>query len=408
MVKETGFYDSFGVAPTATPAEIKKAYRKMALKYHPDKNPGDEEAANKFKELSYQFSILEDAEKRQMYDRVGEQGMKEAGNGGGGGGFSSDDIFARFFGGGFGGGGGRGQQKRAAEDTVSELGFTMEQLYTGHTKRLSIRRDLLCTDCDGQGGKGVTQCSDCGGQGRQMKLRQIGPGMMQQVVVPCQRCDGQGEIIPPGAKCKGCNGKKITQERFVKVVNVNPGTKDGQKIVYTGEGDQKPGMEAGDIVIIAREKPHATFKRDGIDLHMSMEISLVESLCGVQRKVTHLDGRVLIVTALPGEVIGDGVIKCIENEGFPQYRHTDIKGRLIIQYSVVFPESLAEDKIKLLEEALGPRKVEPAADVGKGNVHEEEVFLEEFHGMRQEYGASDDDDERHHHGGQPGVDCRQS
>ncbi|KNC74619.1 hypothetical protein SARC_12839 [Sphaeroforma arctica JP610] len=408
MVKETAFYDSFGVSPNASASELKKAYRKMALKFHPDKNPGDDEAAAKFKELSYQYSVLEDSEKRALYDRAGEQGLKE---GGGGGGFSADDIFSRFFGGGMGGmGGGSRQGPRQAEPTVSELGFTMEQLYTGHTKKLLIRRDLLCKDCDGTGGEGVTQCSDCRGQGRKVQLRQVGPGMMQQVVVNCTKCEGQGEIIPPGARCDGCRGKKITQEKFVKVVNINAGTRDGQKITFSGEGDQKPGMEAGDIVIVVREKEHSVFQREGLDLIMKMEVKLVEALCGFQRLVPHLDNRELLVTTLPGEVIKDGAVKCVPNEGFPDQRHPELKGRLIIQFGVVFPESVTAEQISLIEKALGPRTKVSVADAGMGDdSHVEEVFLEDFHPEQgRQNGFEDEDDHGHGHGGQPGVDCRQS
>eukprot|EP00121_Abeoforma_whisleri_P004151 Awhi_evm2s3748 len=385
MVKETAFYDTFGVQPNATKAEIKKAYRKLALKYHPDKNPGDEEAEKKFKEISYQFSILDDEEKRTLYDRVGEQGLKEGG--GGGAGFSANDIFSQFFGGG-GFGGERGP--RRGQDTVHELDLTLEQFYVGCTKKLAMRKNVLCKTCDGKGGKNVRKCEPCGGRGQVIHHRQMGP-FVQQVAAPCDACGGNGETMSPKDRCKDCNGKKIVQERKIFEAHVNPGMRHGEKIVFEDEGDQQPDVPPGDVIIVLRQKPHARFERKGQDLLMTHEISLLEALCGFQHVISHLDDRQLIVTVKPGEVITPNSAKMVPKEGMCHPRHRQQKGNIIIQFKVNFPDSLPLENVKSIEQALGPRK-KPKLDESK------------YQKGQQGRGHYDDDDDDHH-GHQQGAQC---
>lgn len=221
MVKETKFYDLLGVSPTASEADLKKAYRKLALKYHPDKNP---DAGDKFKEISHAYDVLSgmsaqspkcttlngiylDAQKRETYDRFGEEGLNGQGMGGG---MNPEDLFASFFGGNFfgGGGGRRGPSgPRRGKDMAHELRVSLEDLYKGKTTKLALSKSVVCSACEGKGGKegAVKTCDGCGGNGVRISLRQMGP-MIQQVQQTCPECRGEGEIIREKDRCKVSRG----------------------------------------------------------------------------------------------------------------------------------------------------------------------------------------------------------
>jgi DnaJ family protein A protein 1 len=218
MVYETKYYDILGVSPTASEAELKKAYRKMALKYHPDKNP---DAGDKFKEISQAYEVLSDSKKRAIYDEGGEQAIKE-GLGRGGGGFSSPmDIFNMFFGGGAGPGMGGSQRSNKSKPIVHKLGVTLEELYNGKTRKLAVSRDLKCDDCGGKGGSNVLKCDACRGTGVRVVMKQLGPGMIQQIQSPCSDCGAQGEKIDPAKRCKTCSGKKTVRDKKILEVGSN-------------------------------------------------------------------------------------------------------------------------------------------------------------------------------------------
>ncbi|XP_044761596.1 dnaJ homolog subfamily A member 1 [Coccinella septempunctata] len=399
MVKETKFYDILGVKPGCSQDDLKKAYRKLALKYHPDKNPNEGE---RFKQISQAYEVLSDPEKKRIYDQGGEQALKE---GGGGGGFSSPmDLFDMFF----GGGGGRGRRReRRGKDVVHQLSVTLEELYKGAVRKLALQKNVICDKCEGRGGKrgSVEQCPTCQGQGMQIQIQQLRPGMIQQIQTVCSECRGQGERINPKDRCKQCQGKKVVRDRKILEVNIDKGMVDGQKIVFNGEGDQEPELEPGDIIIVLDEREHPVFKRSGSDLILRLEILLVEALCGFQKVIKTLDDRDLVITSLPGEVIKHGDVKCIMNEGMPQYKNPFEAGRLIVQFWVNFPDSLPPEIIPTLEQALPPRPEIMIPDQA------EEVTLlpfdpEQEARRRSQKNAYDDDDEM----GGPGqrVQCATS
>jgi DnaJ family protein A protein 1 len=398
MVKETKFYDILGVSPDADESALKKAYRKLALKYHPDKNP---DAGEKFKEISMAYEVLSDADKRRLYDTHGEQGIKE---GGGGGGFHSPmDIFDMFFGGGFGGGG-RQRGPRRTKNLMHQLGVSLEDMYNGTTRKLALQKNIICGDCEGVGGKSgaVQRCPNCRGTGMQVRIQQLGPGMMQQIQSMCSECQGQGERIDPKLRCKKCNGRKVTRERKILEVQIDKGMEDGQRITFAGEGDQEPGLEPGDIIIVLDEKEHATFRRSNIDLVMKMNISLTEALCGFKKVIETLDKRHLVIQTIPGEVIKTGDLKAIFNEGMPTYRNPFEKGKLIIQFNVEFPERLDPQVAESLEKFL-PAKEEPMVPDEHEECNLNDYDPEEERHRRQAFNHDEDEDHHGRHG--PGVSC---
>ena len=259
------------------------------------------------------------------------------------------------------------------------MAVTLDQLYNGVTKRLSTQKKVICDKCEGRGTKnpnqGPEKCSNCRGTGRQVRIQQMGPNIVQQIQTICSECSGAGEKISSKDKCKNCDGKKFTREKKILQVHIEKGMEDGQKIVFTGEGDFEPGLDAaGDIIVVLDEQEHPTFKRvRGDDLVMNMELTLTESLCGLQKGIKTLDDRTLVITSLPGEVIKHGSLKCILNEGMPHWKDPFTKGKLIIQFLVKFPEHINPALISQLESILPPR---PRVDLPTGDLVEEVTLME--------------------------------
>merc|ERR1712159_261327 len=266
----TGLYKLLGVEKSSSEAEIKKAYKKLAMKHHPDKG-GDPE---KFKEMTAAQAVLTDPDKRKRYD----QGGMEAVEGGGGGG--GDDLMDMMFG---GGRGGRNRGPKKGQDVVRPLQVSLEDLYMGVTKKLRITRQTIDKE------KGVKKCSTCGGQGVVVRTIRMGP-MIQQMQQPCSACEGQGYTYD------------MTRTTEVLEVNVQKGAPDGHKIVFHNKADEIPDGDAGDVVFVLKEKPHDLFYRHGADLYIKKKINLVEALCGFCMEIPKLDGRTLVVKTNPGEV----------------------------------------------------------------------------------------------------------
>lgn len=399
MVKETKFYDILGVKPGCSPEDLKKAYRKLALKYHPDKNPNEGE---RFKQISQAYEVLSDPEKKRIYDQGGEQALKEGGVSGG---FSSPmDLFDMFFGGG-GFGGGRARRERRGKDVVHQLSVSLEELYKGTLRKLALQKNVICDKCEGRGGKvgAVEQCPTCRGTGMQVQIQQLGPGIIQQVQSMCTDCRGTGERINPKDRCKHCQGRKTIKDRKILEVHVDAGMNDGQKIIFNGEGDQEPGYEPGDIIVVLDEKEHSVFKRLGNDLFLRMEILLVEALCGFQKVIKTLDDRDLVITAIPGEVTRHSEVKYIANEGMPYYKNPMDKGRMLVQFIVNFPSEIPPQVIPALENCLPPRPEIMIPDTA------EECLLvpmdpEQESRRRHQKNAYDEDDGRRG----PAVQCATS
>lgn len=402
MVKDSKFYDLLGVAPSASENELKKAYRKAALKYHPDKNPSPE-AAEKFKELSHAYEVLSDEQKREVYDSYGEEGL--SGGGPGMGGMGADDIFSQFFGGGFGGMGGQSRGPARGKDIKHTISCTLEELFKGRTAKLALNKTILCKSCEGRGGKAgkIKQCSLCHGQGMKFVTRQMGP-MIQRFQTVCDVCSGTGDICDAKDRCTVCKGKKTQSERKILQVHIDPGMKDGQRIVFSGEGDQEPGVTPGDVVFVVDEKQHAKFTRQGADLHYEAEVDLLTALAGGDIAFQHVSGDYVKATVHPGEVLSPGAIRVVEGQGMPVYRQGG-RGNLFIKFSVKFPENnfASDEKLKELEAILPPRN---QTAIPKG-AEVDEVDLVSVDPYRHQAGARRDayDSDEEEGGAGPGVQC---
>ncbi|KAI9078699.1 hypothetical protein K1719_039342 [Acacia pycnantha] len=408
----TKYYEILGVSKSASQDELKKAYKKAAIKNHPDKG-GDPE---KFKELAQAYEVLSDPEKREVYDQYGEDALKDGMGGGGGGPFHNPfDIFESFFGASsFGGGSSsRGRRKKHGEDVVQTLKVSLEELYNGTTKKLSLSRNVICSKCKGKGSKSgnAGRCYGCQGTGMKVTTRQIGLGMIQQMQHVCPDCKGSGEVISERDKCLQCKANKVTQEKKVLEVHVEKGMQQGQKIVFEGQADEAPDTIAGDIVFVLQVKEHPKFKRKHDDLYVEHNLSLTEALCGFQFVITHMDGRQLLIKSNPGEVIKPGQNKAINDEGMPHHNRPFMRGRLYIQFNVDFPDSgfLNPDQCRVLETVL-PRKPSKQLtdmeldDCEETTLHDVNIEEEMNRKKQQQYReAYDDDDEP----SMPRVQCAQ-
>ncbi|CAH1429135.1 unnamed protein product [Lactuca virosa] len=340
----------------------------------------------------------------------------------GGGGSSSEspfDIFEQFFGGGggfgggFGGGGSSRTRKKQGEDVKQVLKVSLEEVYNGITKKLSLSRNILCKKCKGKGSKSgaSSRCFGCQGSGMRVTTRQIGPGMIQQMQHVCPECRGSGESISERDRCQQCKGKKVTLEKRVLEVHVEKGMQNGQKIVFEGQADEAPDTVTGDIVFILQLKEHPKFKRKQDDLYVEHNVTLTEALCGFQFVLTHLDGRQLLIKTNPGQVIKPDQYKGINDEGMPQYQRPFMKGKLVIHFNVTFPEpgALTPEKCKILETILpsstssSSMSVDECEETILHDVNMEEEMRRKEHQRQQEAYDEDDDDEP----GMQRVGCNQ-
>jgi len=355
--------------------------------------------------------------RKEIYDQYGEDALKD-GVGGGGSSHNPFDIFEQFFGGGggFGGGSSRGRRQRRGEDVVHAMKVSLEDLYNGTSKKLSLSRNVLCPKCKGKGSKSgaSAKCYGCQGSGMKISMRQIGPGMIQQMQQVCSECRGSGEVINEKDKCPPCKGKKVTQEKKVLEVHVEKGMQHGQKITFQGEADEAPDTETGDIVFVLQLKEHPKFKRKSDDLFVEHTLNLTEALCGFQFPLTHLDGRQLLIKSNPGEVVKPKQYKAIDDEGMPHYQRPFMKGRLYIQFNVEFPDSgvLSADNCRVLETILplsqssdlSAMELDECEETTLHDVNMEEELRRKKQQQQQEAYDEDDDESE---GGAPRVQCAQ-
>ena len=313
MAEKRDYYEVLGIGKNATDAEIKSAYRKLAKKYHPDLNPGDKEAEEKFKEVNEANDVLSDPQKRQRYDQFGFAGVDPnyaAANGGGAGGFGGGfggvdlgDIFGDIFGGGFGGGFsgfGGGSSTRTANaprkghDIQASMILTFEEAAHGCSKKITINRQDTCPDCGGTGaakGTSPETCPDCGGRGYVVTQQRTPFGVMQSQQ-PCSHCGGRGTIIRN--PCKTCRGTGKTAARKSLEINIPAGIDDDQNIALRGQGDAgSNGGPAGDVIVHVTVKADPMFERDGYDVTIHVPITFSQAVLGDDVEVPTVDGRIV-------------------------------------------------------------------------------------------------------------------
>lgn len=359
------YYEVLGVDKNASEDEIKKAYRKIAIKYHPDRNQGNKEAEEKFKEAAEAYDVLHDAQKRQQYDQFGFNGPAGAGGFGGfsGGGMNMDDIFSMFgdifgghsgfsgFGGfdGFGGGGRHRPATHKGNDLRLKVSLTLEEIATGVTKKFKVRKDIQCSHCHGSGaeaGSGSETCPTCHGTGYVTRQTQSIFGTMQTQTV-CPHCNGEGKVIKN--KCHECGGSGVVKGEEVVEVNIPAGVQEGMIVNVPGKGNAGAhnGI-SGDIQVLIEEKPHDTYVRDGNDLIYNLLLDFPTACLGGMVEIPTLGGGAVKINIEPGTQ--PGKVMRLRGKGLPAVQGYGSTGNMIINISVYVPKTLSRSERKAIEE----------------------------------------------------------
>lgn len=358
MAQKRDYYEVLGVAKNATDDEIKKAYRKIAIKYHPDRNPGDTQAEEKFKEAAEAYDVLHDPQKRQQYDQFGFDapgGGFGAGGFGGAGGFSMDDIFSMFgdvFGGrgGFGGfGRGGGQRVHKGSDLRLKVRLSLQEVSTGVTKKFRVRKDVTCPHCHGtgaQGGSASETCSNCHGSGVEIRTQQSIFGMMQ-TQAPCHVCGGEGTVIKN--KCRDCNGTGVTKGEEVVEIKIPAGVAQGMVVNISGKGNagERGGIN-GDIQVFIEEEENDTFVRDGQNVIYNLLLDFPTAALGGNVEIPTIDGKTVKVKVEPGTQPGKTLR--LRGKGLPAVQGYGYgTGDLVVNISVYVPKALSKSEREALE-----------------------------------------------------------
>lgn len=328
MVKDSQLYDLLEVSPDVSEQDLKRAFKRKAQQLHPDKNPDDPQATEKFQAANEAYEILKDSEKRQRYDQYGLEGIRSEFNDG------NMDIFDILF------PHADRNRKPKTKDIIHEVHCKLADLYIGKEITLKITRHVICSDCQGSGcisGKSPSICSDCDGHGVLVQIQQMG-SMVTQQRVRCPTCNGEGQTISVEDRCQKCEGEMIVEEEKEYVVHIEPGMEDGDRITFQGASDEYPGADAGNLVVFVREEKHDVFIRNHDDLLIDKKLTITQALLGTSFSINHLDGRILIVETPKGNVVSSNTVSTIEREGMPIRGNSYSRGKLYIKFEVIFPE----------------------------------------------------------------------
>lgn len=372
------YYEILGVGKSASADEIKKAYRKVAMQYHPDRNPGDKAAEDKFKEAAEAYEVLSDAEKKAQYDRYGHAGVSGNGRGGfSGGNMNMDDIFSQFgdifgddlFGSFFGGqrGGGRGQQRSRGtrgSNLRVKLKLTYEEIAKGVTKNIKVKKHVVCTTCTGSGAKdkgSVQTCSTCGGSGQVRRVQNTFLGQMQTVTT-CPACNGEGTTVT--AKCTSCKGEGRVYGEETVSIDIPAGVQEGMQLNISGRGNAgERGGGPGDLMILIEEEPHKELHREGLNVAYELHLSFTDAVFGTQIEVPTIDGRAKIKIPAGTQ---SGKIFRLKGKGFPAVNSYE-KGDQLIQVSVWTPQHLTSEEKAALEKLSNSSNFKPHPDKNEKN-----------------------------------------
>lgn len=367
MSTKRDYYEILGVAKSASQDEIKKAYRKVAMQFHPDRNPNNKEAEEKFKEAAEAYEVLSDPDKRAQYDRFGHAATG-AGRGGYGGGnmnmediFSNfgdifgEDIFGSFFGGNRGAGGRRGRGTRGSNLRV-KIRLTYEEIAKGANKKIKVKKYVPCQHCNGLGAKdknAFQTCGTCGGSGQVRKVTQTFLGQMQTVTT-CPSCQGEGQIIT--SKCGHCKGEGRAYGEEMISVDIPAGVGEGMQLSMSGKGNAgERGGAPGDLLILIEEEPHPELHRDGLNVAFDLHISFPDAVFGTQVEVPTIDGKAKIKIPAGTQ---SGKIFRLKGKGFPSVNSYE-KGDQLIHVNVWTPQNLTADEKAMLEKMQQAENFQP-------------------------------------------------
>jgi len=352
------YYEILGVSKSATEAEMKKAYRKLALKYHPDKNPGDKEAEEKFKEAAEAYDVLSNSEKRQRYDQFGHAGMGGAAGGGfGGGGMNMDDIFSHFgdiFGGhnpfdsffGGGGGGGRRTRTRVGTNIRIKLKLSLEEVTNGIEKKIKYKKKTVAE------GTTFESCGTCGGRGQVTRVTNTFLGQMQTATT-CPTCNGSGQTV--GKRPAGADAHGLVTEEVTTTINIPAGVEEGMQLSVSGKGNEVAGGVAGDLIVLIEEKAHEHLRREGNNIIYEMYVSFPQAALGDKIEVPTVNGHVRI--KLPAGTQA-GKIMRLKGKGIPEINGYGT-GDQLIHVNVWTPQKLSNDEKEMLKKMGGSGNFEP-------------------------------------------------
>ncbi|MEG2790222.1 MAG: molecular chaperone DnaJ [Odoribacter sp.] len=383
MAEKRDYYEVLGVSKNADATEIKKAYRKLALQYHPDRNPGDNEAEEKFKEAAEAYDVLSNEEKKQRYDQFGHAGLGNGGGGFNGGGMSMDDIFSHFgdiFGsfGGFGGfsgfGGGSARRVNRGTNLRVKVKMTLEEVATGVEKKIKVKKYVADTHCHGTGakdGSSFSTCTTCRGTGQVTRVQNTILGAMQTTST-CPTCEGEGKII--NEKCPFCNGEGVQLSEEVISLNIPAGVADGMQLSLGGKGNAaRRGGVDGDLIVLIEEVEHSELLRDGNDLLYNAFVGFPEVVLGSSVEIPTLEGKVKVKIeqgTQPGKILR------LKGKGVPDVNGYG-KGDLLVKINVWIPKDLSKEDKKVMEDLKACEFLKPSnVDSKKGLFRKMKDFFE--------------------------------
>ncbi len=357
------YYEILEIERNASDTEIKKAYRKMALKFHPDKNPDDKSAEDKFKEAAEAYEVLSNPDKRARYDRYGHAGVGGAAGGGfGGGGMSMDDIFSQFgdvFGGAFGGfGGSRGQRRRVnkGSNLRVKVKLNLKEVANGIEKKIKVNKYVSCKHCEGTGadnGSSYASCSTCNGSGHITQVTNTFLGQMQTTST-CPSCGGEGRIITK--KCTHCQGNGVVRDEEIISLNIPAGVAEGMQLSLSGKGNAGArGGIPGDLIVLVEEEKHPELERDGNNLIHNLFISFPQAALGAQIEVPTIDGKARMKIS-PGTQ--SGKVLRLKGKGLPSVNSYGT-GDLLVNINVWTPKNLSKEESQILEKLADSENFTP-------------------------------------------------